>query len=185
MISRPPNHWFLVFSLTLTSGTRDTDGTATDTTATTITLIIMSTTTTTTTTGITTTPTIIRSKLQQTLKARWAWKKWFRQERMRVWLPCAYPLWMGLLRMQPWIRESVGRLPTGGNRIFDQIQKNARKKSFFANTKTQISGGSDCSGTAGKERGEGAPNNYLCKNICVLGLFRVVSHACVWSLLRG
>merc|ERR1719167_939169 len=43
-----------------TKGTRDTDGTATDTTATTITLIIMSTTTTTTTTGITTTPTIIR-----------------------------------------------------------------------------------------------------------------------------
>ena len=123
MISWPRNLWFLVFSLTLTSGTRDTDGTATDTTATTITLIIMSTTTTMTTTGITTTPTIIRSKLQQTLKACWAWKKWFRQERMRVWLPCAYPLWMGLLRMWPWIRESVGRLQTGASRIFNQIQK--------------------------------------------------------------
>ena len=51
-------------------------------------------------------------------------------------------------------------------------------KTTRRDTKTQISGGCDCSRAFGKKRGEGVPNIYLCENICLLGLFRVLSHAC-------
>ena len=51
-------------------------------------------------------------------------------------------------------------------------------KTTRKDNKTQISGGSDCSRAFGKKRGEGVPNIYLCENICLLSLFRVVSHVC-------